>query len=61
MSKTKQRQVSSKSSGVELKKQGYNDAINGKNFKWRKHPKIKYYSDGFEAGVDERESRSQFD
>ena len=57
MSKTKQRQVSSKSEGKEMRRQGFIDGLVGNCFKWKQHPKIKDYQDGFSAGRLRSEER----
>jgi len=52
MSKTSQRIRSDKHLTKQLYKIGFNDAVTGYGFRWRRHPKINDYRMGFKKGKE---------
>lgn len=50
MSKTSQRIESSKKYAKEMFKSGFDDAVSGYGFRWRRHPKMNNYKLGYRKG-----------
>ena len=50
MSKTNQRRISLQAEKKQMYRSGYRDGLEGKMFLWRRHPLLKQYTDGYEAG-----------